>query len=256
MTEDNAPNSSVLAAVRDLQLRLVQMQDQLNRMEARLVDLHASKQTGDGSRLQRQYTPEATAFSASSSRNDDEQWREEKRQLDARADRLQELERARHETETAERARRAEQERLAAIEAERRAAAARAEAERIAREKEEAARQERLRREAEERRKAEEAQRKRDECVHIARFTQADLPDAGWTKIGISASRNFLTTRRQQVPTPCLVQLIRSATRQVSSISQANTHALGGLFVVCLHALSAFTVWSVLSVQRSTAAEH
>lgn len=194
MAESNAMNTSVLAAVRDLQLRFGEMQEQLNRMEARLVDLQASKPTGDGTALHGQFTSEASAFAAYSSRSSEEQ----QRQIDAGVERLKEVERKRLEAEAAERARRAEQDRLAAIEAERRAAAARAEAERIAREKEEAARQERLRREAEERRKAEEAQRKRDECVHDV-STRDDLRNAGWIKIGTSASRSFLTTRRQQV---------------------------------------------------------
>lgn len=136
----------LVAEIRDLILdrdnRLAAMQEQLDRIETRLMG---------GS----QTTTTATTNFPSSVDAEQEQQKS-----------LRDAERAReaNELEAAERAMEAERKAVErALEAERKATAARAKAERIAREREEAAREERLRREAEERRKAEEAQRKRDE---------------------------------------------------------------------------------------------
>mmetsp|Transcript_715 Transcript_715/g.1897 ORF Transcript_715/g.1897 Transcript_715/m.1897 type:complete len:204 (+) Transcript_715:20-631(+) len=163
--EETKSSDETLAAIRELRdmvlerdERIAGMQEQLHRMEARLIDLQtrgpaATTRPGD------EVFP-ATRAPARVDGDVRERRREEARDAEVRAERQRETERERAEVEAAERARRAEQERQAALE---RAAAARAEAERLAREKEEKERQERLRREAEERRKAEEAQRKRDE---------------------------------------------------------------------------------------------
>ena len=162
--------------------QLDRMQAQMDRMEARLIDIQ--------NQLRGQRTSPALvepvvaqppptlrgAVPGSMRTFDDEEARSRREavmEAEARAERQREEQRASDDA-AAERDRQLQEQRALA---EARAAEARAAAERLAREREEAARKERLRREAEERKKQEEIQRKRDELEKHRKNILGDLLD-------------------------------------------------------------------------------
>ena len=150
-----------------LRSQVASMQQQLDRMEARLIDIQQAQRGKAPQRVEAVVVSRPSARPSGGLMGFDEDAasrtnREAVLEAEARAERLREEDRAR--SDFADSARdRADERRRAETEA--RAKEARAESERLAREREAIARSARLKREADDRKKQEEAQKKRDESV-------------------------------------------------------------------------------------------